>query len=94
MLTGLGKMDPRSTWRGNTRFCRYVSAEPAWAKQLEGEMMLGKHTLTFLASSPVTNQTASCQMQIHIKELRNSKWLQIGEPKMGNDPRLGLFMIL
>ena len=32
-------------------FCRYVSAEPKWAKQLEGEVELGKHKVTFTASS-------------------------------------------
>lgn len=30
---------------------RYVSAEPKWAKQLEGEVKLGKHEVTFTASS-------------------------------------------
>ena len=30
--------------------------------------MLGRHTLTFLASSPVSNQTASCQLSIHVKD--------------------------
>ena len=45
-----------------------MSADPAWAKQLEGEMVLGKHRLTFLAVSPVSNQTASCHLNIHIKD--------------------------
>ena len=31
-------------------------------------MMLGKHSLTFTAISPVSNQTASCKMSIHIKD--------------------------
>ena len=31
-------------------------------------MVLGKHRLTFLAVSPVSNQTASCQLNIHIKD--------------------------
>ena len=31
--------------------------------------MLGKHSLTFTASSPVSNQTSTCQMTIHIKDM-------------------------
>lgn len=31
---------------------RYVSSEPIWAKQLEGEVELGKHEVTFTAVSP------------------------------------------
>ena len=31
-------------------------------------MVLGKHRLTFLAVSPVSNQTASCHLNIHIKD--------------------------
>ena len=60
-----------------------MTAEPKWAKQLEAEMKLGKHPLTFTAASPVGNkvilslssaqltsplQTASCSMTIHIKD--------------------------
>jgi len=52
----------------NVDWFRYVSAEPGWAKQLEGEMVLGKHTVTFLATSPVSNQTASCKLNIHVKD--------------------------
>jgi fibulin 1/2 len=47
---------------------RYVESTPKWAKQLEGEMSLGKHVLEFKARSPVTNQTAACQMIIHVKD--------------------------
>ena len=50
-------------------FCfRYVEAKPAWAKQLEGEMTLGKHFLEFIATSPVTNKTASCRLSVHIRD--------------------------
>ena len=38
---------------------RYVTAEPKWAKQLEAEMKLGKHPLTFTAASPVGNKVIS-----------------------------------
>ena len=46
---------------------RYVESDPPWAKQLEGEMVLGKHVLTFTARSPASNATASCQMVVHVK---------------------------
>jgi hypothetical protein len=47
---------------------RYVESSPKWAKQLEGEMSLGRHVLEFRARSPLTNQTAACQMIIHVKD--------------------------
>ena len=47
---------------------RYVESTPKWAKQLEGEMKLGRHVLSFRAKSPFSNQTASCQMVIHVKD--------------------------
>ena len=49
--------------------CRYVESSPSWAKQLEGEMKLGKHELTFTANSPFSNQSASCIMKVHIKDM-------------------------
>ena len=36
-----------------------MTAEPKWAKQLEAEMKLGKHPLTFTAASPVGNKVIS-----------------------------------
>jgi hypothetical protein len=45
-----------------------VESTPKWAKQLEGEMSLGKHVLEFRARSPLTNQTAACQMVLHVKD--------------------------
>ena len=63
---------------------RYVSAEPKWAKQLEGEVKLGHHSVTFTAASPPGEnvpfvmcfvlcwwnvfQSANCTMNIHIKD--------------------------
>ena len=35
---------------------RYVSAEPKWAKQLEGNVKMGKHLITFSASSPIGDE--------------------------------------
>ncbi|TRY63359.1 hypothetical protein TCAL_10815 [Tigriopus californicus] len=52
----------------NVDWFRYVDSEPKWAKQLEGEMIRGKHVVTFRAKSPVGNQVASCQMIIHIQD--------------------------
>ncbi len=49
--------------------CRYVDAEPSWAKQLEGEMTRGRHVITFRARSPVSSISASCQMIIHVKDM-------------------------
>ena len=49
-------------------FSRYVDAEPNWAKQLEGEMTRGKHVITFRARSPVSSQTSSCQMIVHVRD--------------------------
>ena len=48
---------------------RYVESTPKWAKQLEGEMKLGKHELTFTAYSPFSNQSASCTMKVHVKDM-------------------------
>ena len=48
--------------QSNKMFFRYIDAEPSWAKQLEGEMTRGKHVITFRARSPVSNQSASCQV--------------------------------
>ncbi len=60
-----------------------MDAEPSWAKQLEGEMSLGKQVITFRARSPVMPyspyyhsaaalsahpQSASCQMVIHVRD--------------------------
>lgn len=52
----------------NVDWFRYVDSEPKWAKQLEGEMIRGKHVITFRAKSPIGNQVASCQMIIHIQD--------------------------
>jgi len=52
----------------NIDWFRYVESSPKWAKQLEGEMKLGRHVLNFRARSPFSNQTASCQMVIHVKD--------------------------
>ena len=45
-----------------------MDAEPAWAKQLEGEMSRGKHVITFRARSPVSSQSATCQMIVHVRD--------------------------
>ena len=50
-------------------YCRYVDAEPSWAKQLEGEMTRGRHVITFRARSPMSSVSATCQMIIHVKDM-------------------------
>ncbi len=49
--------------------CRFVDADPSWAKQLEGEMTRGKHVITFSAHSPLSSQVSSCQMIIHVRDM-------------------------
>lgn len=49
-----------------------MDAEPAWAKQLEGEMTRGRHEVTFRARSPAPGvgaaAAASCTFKIHIRD--------------------------
>ncbi len=53
----------------NVDWFRYVDSEPAWAKQLEGEMRRGKHVITFRANSPIGSvAAASCSMTVHVKD--------------------------
>ena len=54
MLIGSGKMTFfQRYFKKKIYIDRYVSTEPIWAKQLEGEVKLGKHLITFTARSPV-----------------------------------------
>ena len=52
-----------------SNFCcyRYVTAEPKWAKQLEGEVKLGKHVVTFIAESPVGDNVTFSNVHIVIR---------------------------
>lgn len=54
-------------------YCRFVTADPSWAKQLEGEMTRGKHVISFTARSPVSTQSATCQMIVHVKDVEPPK---------------------
>ena len=48
---------------------RYVTAEPKWAKQLEGEVELGQHEVTFTAASPGGGGgAAACTLRITVKD--------------------------
>ena len=57
------------TWKMDTNqlfWVRYVDSEPAWAKQLGGELDVGFHTIVFRVRSPVSDLTASCNFTIEI----------------------------
>ena len=45
----------------------YVDAQPAWGKQLEGEVRPGVTEMTFIARSPLGNVTATCTMRIYVE---------------------------
>ncbi|CAB4069882.1 FBN1 [Lepeophtheirus salmonis] len=56
--------------RTNVNWERYVDSDPVWAVHLEGEMIRGKHVVTFRARSPVNpKESATCQMLIHVKDV-------------------------
>lgn len=46
--------------------CRYVEADPTWAKNLEWEVPAGYTQVTFTARSPISNDTATCRFKIHV----------------------------
>lgn len=48
-------------------FGSYVDAQPAWGKQLEGEVRPGVTEMTFIARSPLGNVTATCTMRIYVE---------------------------
>lgn len=43
-----------------------MDSEPAWAKQLGGELDVGLHTIVFRVRSPVSDLTASCNFTIEV----------------------------
>ncbi|XP_068220454.1 LOW QUALITY PROTEIN: uncharacterized protein [Palaemon carinicauda] len=45
---------------------RYVEANPGWAKQLEADLPSGKTTVTFVARSPVSDESASCTFIVEV----------------------------
>ncbi|KAK4321167.1 hypothetical protein Pmani_008010 [Petrolisthes manimaculis] len=45
---------------------RYVEASPDWAKQLEADLPAGKTTVTFMAHSPLSHETASCSFTVEV----------------------------
>ena len=45
---------------------RYVDASPEWAKQLEADLPAGKTTVTFVARSPVSEESAMCSFTVEV----------------------------
>lgn len=45
---------------------RYVDATPEWAKQLEADLPSGKTTVTFVARSPVSDESATCSFTVEV----------------------------
>ena len=53
----------------NVNWYDYVKSYPKWAKNLEAELGLGKTLVTFTATSPLSNQVASCSFTIHVRDV-------------------------
>lgn len=51
---------------GNLILYRYVEAVPSWAKNLEWEAPPGITQVSFIARSPISNDTATCHFKIHV----------------------------
>ncbi|KAK8739357.1 hypothetical protein OTU49_003594 [Cherax quadricarinatus] len=49
-----------------TTIPRYVDATPDWAKQLEADLPSGKTTVTFVARSPVSEESAACSFTVEV----------------------------
>jgi len=47
-------------------YCRFVEADPPWAKNLEWKVSSGITQVVFTARSPVSNDTATCTFKIHV----------------------------
>lgn len=45
---------------------RYVDASPEWAKELEADLPSGKTTVTFVARSPLSDESASCSFTVEV----------------------------
>lgn len=45
---------------------RYIEASPDWAKQLEADLPAGKTTVTFMAHSPLSHETATCSFNVEV----------------------------
>lgn len=77
---------------------RNVVASPAWAKQLQGDLPVGQHKVTFQARDPATQQTVACETQITVKhhqpapnpftQLRPARLPQFNDFTLQNRPRL------
>lgn len=52
--------------KSNMDWFRYVESEPAWAKQLAGELDVGYNVITFRVRSPVSDLTATCNFTIEV----------------------------
>lgn len=46
---------------------RYVDAAPDWAKQLEADLPAGKTTVTFVARSPLSDDSAACSFTVEVR---------------------------
>eukprot|EP00095_Tigriopus_kingsejongensis_P010187 maker-scaffold105_size367834-snap-gene-2.37 protein:Tk10187 transcript:maker-scaffold105_size367834-snap-gene-2.37-mRNA-1 annotation:"hypothetical protein DAPPUDRAFT_303147" len=52
----------------NVNWYDFVKSTPDWAKNLEGQLPLGKTLITFQALSPVTDESTSCSFTVHVKD--------------------------
>ena len=53
----------------NVNWYDYVKSYPPWAKDLEVELGLGRTLVTFTATSPMSNEVASCSFTIHVRDI-------------------------
>ena len=52
--------------KSNMDWFRYVDSDPAWAKQLGGELLVGLNRIKFTVRSPISNLTATCNFTIQV----------------------------
>ncbi|KAG0710000.1 Sushi, von Willebrand factor type A, EGF and pentraxin domain-containing protein 1 [Chionoecetes opilio] len=54
--------------KANVDWFRYVDAAPEWAKQLEADLPAGKTSVSFVARSPVSEETATCSFTVEVRD--------------------------
>ncbi|XP_063229164.1 sushi, von Willebrand factor type A, EGF and pentraxin domain-containing protein 1-like [Bacillus rossius redtenbacheri] len=59
----------------NVDWWRYVEAVPPWGKQLEAELPPGRHEVTFVATNPVSNSSASCSVVVLVADAERPRVL-------------------
>ncbi|KAH8402834.1 hypothetical protein KR222_002263 [Zaprionus bogoriensis] len=57
---------------------RNVVAFPAWAKNLQGHLPVGTHTITFRAHDLVTGKTVGCQTKIKVEKSAPNRFAHLG----------------